>query len=289
MDLFAALPLLWPSLLASLLAAVACGATGPLVVSRRMVFLAGAIAHVAIGGVGAALFLRHHLGWNWLDPVYGALVAATLGALVLATIRHVARDHLDTLIGASWAVGMAIGLVLVKLTPGYHSELMSYLFGYLPATGWSDVYLLAALVAVIAIVLLLCFKRLVAAGLDPQQLRLQGLSVWATDAVLLVLVALSVVALTRVVGLILVIALLTLPTATVGRFTRHLSTTMLCATGLNLFLVTVPRALVFGSPIAPEPAIVLSAAAVYLAAFPLQAGWRRLRRRTRAAPGPGAQ
>lgn len=258
-------PLLLSSLVGSLLACVACGTVGPLVVSRRIVFLAGAIAHIALGGIGAALFLRHHLGWEWLQPLHGAAAAAILAAVVLALVHHYVRTQLDSLIGALWSVGMAIGLVLIKLTPGYHVELMSYLFGNLAVIGWDDVALLAVLDVVIVGLLLLGYKRIVAVGLDPEQARLQGIGVLATNMLLLVLVALTVVALTRIVGLILVIALLALPAATLAPRMRHLGGLMLGSTGLCLLLVILPRAAVYGTPVAAEAAIVLAAGAVYLA------------------------
>jgi len=124
-------PLLVSSLVGSLLACVACGCIGPLVVGRRIVFLAGAIAHIALGGIGAAIALRHHLGWDWLEPLHGATAAAVLAAVLLAVVHHQVQTGLDSLIGALWSVGMAVGIVLIKLTPGYHVELMSYLFGNL--------------------------------------------------------------------------------------------------------------------------------------------------------------
>lgn len=257
-------PLLLSSLVGSLVACIACGTVGPLVVSRRIVFLAGAIAHIALGGIGAALFLRHHLDWTWLDPLHGAAFAAVTAAVILALVHHYVQTQLDSLIGALWSVGMAVGLVLIKLTPGYNVELMSYLFGNLAVIGWNDVVLLAMLdVAVIAL-LLLGYKRIVAVGLDPEQAELQGVSVLKTNLMLLVMVALTVVALTRIVGLILVIALLALPAASLAPGMRRLGSLMVACTALCLVLVVVPRAAVYGSPIAAEPAIVLAAGAVYL-------------------------
>ncbi len=262
--------LLLPSFLASLLAALACGVTGPLVVSRRLVFLAGAVAHVAVGGIGVAIYFD-------FDPVLGALVAAVFGAFTLSLIRLRANEHLDTMIGALWAVGMAVGLILVKLTPGYHVELLSYLFGYLAAADWGDVWMLAALDVVLVIAVLACFKRLVAVGLDAEQVRLQGLSVWASDFLLLTLVALTVVALTRVVGLILVISLISLPAATAGRLVTRLPAMIAVSTALAMGLVVFPRVAVYGTPIAPEPAIVIGAGLLYVASVGI-AGLCRQRR-----------
>lgn len=256
-------PLLLSSLAGSLLAAVACGAIGPLVVTRRMVFLAGAIAHTALAGIGAALYARHRWGWEWLDPLHGAALVALAAGVLLAWIAHRVQAHLDTLIGALWSVGMAVGIVLVKFTPGYHVELMSYLFGNLGFIAWGDVALLAALDVAILVLLLAWYKRIVAVGLDPEHARLQGVSALATDAVLLALVALAVVALTRVVGLILVIALLALPAATAARGVHRLGPLMAVSTALCVLLVTVPRLAVYGTRVAPEAAVILSAAALY--------------------------
>jgi len=123
-------------------------------------------------------------------------------------------------------------------------------------------------------VVLASFKRLVAVGLDPEQVRLQGLSVWASDFLLLTLVALTVVALTRVVGLILVISLISLPAATAGRFVTRLPAMIAVSTGLAVLLVVLPRVAVYGTPVAPEPAIVIAAGLLYAAAV----GFGALRR-----------
>ena len=277
-------PLLVSSLIGGLLASIACGTVGPLVVGRRIVFLAGAIAHIALGGIGCAIALRYHLGWEWLEPLHGATLAAVLAAIILAVVHHYVQTGLDSLIGALWSVGMAIGIVLIKITPGYHVELMSYLFGNLAVVGWDDVWLLASLNVAVIGLLALGYKRIVAVGLDSEQARLQGISVLGTNILLLILVALTVVALTRIVGLILVIALLALPAATLAPSMRHLGRLMLACCGLSALLVTLPRIAVYGSPIAAEAAIILSAGGVYLMVMLA----RVLRRPRRVAGNPQA-
>jgi len=269
-------PFLLTGLLAGLFASVACGTVGPYVVTRRLVFLSGAIAHIAIGGVGAAIFLRYQWPdlFSALTPLAGGAVAALLSAPLLAVLRHHVSERLDTVVGALWASGMAIGLLLIKLTPGYHSELMSYLFGNLVYVSRGDVAALAALAAVVVGVTVLFHRRFLAVCLDPLQARLQGISVLWTDVVLLSLVALTVISLTRVVGLILVIALLSLPAATAGRLVPRLASMMWLATLLCVALTTLPRIAVYGAAVSPEPAIVLAATAVYLVALALPARWR---------------
>lgn len=264
-------PLLLTGLLGGLLAGLACGVMGPYVVTRRIVFLAGAIAHTAVGGIGAALFLQYRFGITWMGPMLGALVAALLAALLIGWIQHRERERLDTLIGAMWATGMAVGIMLVKYTPGYQAEILSYLFGNLALVGAADVWLLVGLNAVILGTVALYHKRFQAACLDEEYAGVQGVNVLATNLLLLALVSLAVVAMIRVVGLILVIALLSLPAATAGLLTRRLGPMILVSTILCLVLVTVPRIAVYGTRVAPESAIVLAAAVVYIVVLV----WRR--------------
>ncbi len=277
----AANPFLLTGLWAGLLASLACGIVGPYVVTRRIVFLGGAIAHVAVGGLGATIFLAYAAPgvFGWLRPLHGAAAVAVLAALLLARLEPGAGRRseggrpiaADTVIGALWATGMALGILLIKFTPGYHTELMSYLFGNLAYVDAADVYLMLGLDAVIVATVLLFQKRFTALCLDPQQTRLQGVPVRRTSAVLLVLVALTVITLTHVVGLILVIALLSLPAATAGLLVRRLPPMIALSVAIAALSTTVPRIAVYGTRVSPEPAIVLAAGALFL----LAVVWRR--------------
>ncbi|MGQ9576178.1 MAG: metal ABC transporter permease [Thermoguttaceae bacterium] len=259
-------PFLASGLAAALLGSLACGLIGPYVVTRRIVFLSGAIAHMAVGGIGGAVFLaaRFPHSLSQLHPIHGAMAAALAGAVLIGYVHQRASERTDTLIGALWAIGMALGILLIKFTPGYQTELMSYLFGNIALVGWDDVWLIAGLDAVILAAVLLLHKRLLAICLDQQQAELQGINVLGTNIALLCLVALTVICLTRVVGLILVIALLSLPAATAAHHVRRMSPLLLVSTLLCAGLTTLPRIAVYGTRIDPQSAIVLSAAAVYL-------------------------
>jgi zinc transport system permease protein len=259
-------PLLLTGLWAGVLASIACGVIGPYVITRRIVFLSGAIAHTAVAGVGAAICLRYYLPslFGGLAPVAGALIVALISAVILALVHQKAAERLDTLIGAMWAVGMALGILLIKLTPGYHTELMSYLFGNLAIVQSGQVLLMLLLDVVIVAAVLLYHKRLLAVCLDRQQAELQGVNVLATDTVLLCLVALTVICLTQVVGLILVIALLTLPAATAAHYARRVAGMIVVSVLLCLALTTLPRVAVYGTSISAESSIILAAGGVYL-------------------------
>ena len=273
--------LLITGVLAGVLASLACGVIGPYVVARRIVFLSGAIAHITVGGVGATLFLKDLFpaALAAVSPLHGAIVVALLSAVGIGIVYQRVGERMDTLIGAMWAVGMAVGIMLAKFTSGYQTELMTYLFGNIALVSWNDIYLLAAMVAIILIIVAVAHKRLLALCLDEEFAALQGVNVLRTHILLLVLVALTVVTLTQVVGLILVIALLTLPAATAGHHASRLGPMMALATLLCLGLTVLPRAAVYdlqvvnGRSVSPESAIVLAAGAVYLASV----AYRRLR------------
>ena len=269
-------PFLLTGLLAGLFASLSCGIMGPYVISRRIVFLSGAIAHMAVGGIGAAMFLAKVFPetWGWLHPLHGATVSALLAAVIIGLLHERVAERLDTLIGALWAVGMATGILLIKYTPGYQTELMSFLFGNIVYVTPGEVKMMIVLNVLIIATVLLFYKRLLAICLDPQQAELQGVNVVAANILLLSLVALTVICLIQVVGLILVIALLTLPAATAAHHVSRMAPMMLASTLLAAVLTTVPRVAVYGTRVSPESAIVLSAGVVYLLSVLI----RRMRR-----------
>jgi len=187
-----------------------------------------------------------------------------MAALVLAVLHQRVDEHLDTVVGAMWAIGMAVGLLLIKLTPGYHTELMSYLFGNIAFVSWEYVGWVLVLDLIIVTAAVVWHKRFLALCVDAEQAGLQGIPVLATEMILLVMVALTVIVLTQVVGLILVIALLSLPAATVAHRVSRMTSLIGYTVVLTAGLTTVTRVLVYGSRVSPEAAIVLAAAAVYL-------------------------
>ena len=189
------------ALFAGLLASLACGVVGSYVVVRRIGFLAGGISHSVLGGMGAALFL----GWS---PMLGALAAALLAALLIGWVSLHRREREDTLIGAVWAVGMAAGILFISRTPGYNVDLMSYLFGDILMVPRSDLWVMLGGDLLLVLLVGLLYRHLLAVVFDEEFARLRGVPVTLLYLLLLSLVAVTVVLLIRVVGLILVIALL---------------------------------------------------------------------------------
>lgn len=212
------------ALMAGLLASVICGVIGSLVVVNRIVFLSGGVAHATYGGVGLALFL----GLPVL-PVTAAF--ALFFALIMAWVTLRSRERADTVIGVLWSAGMALGILLVDLTPGYKADLMSYLFGSILAVPREDLWIMAGLAAVVMAAVLVCYRGFLVVSFDEEFARARGLPVGLLYVLLLALTALSVVMIIRVVGLILVIALLTIPPFIAERRVRSLGA-MMAASGL---------------------------------------------------------
>ena len=192
------------AILAGLLASLACGVIGALVVVNRVVFVAGGISHAAYGGVGLAFFLGL--------PVLPVTVAFSLGvAAIMAQVTFGRRERADTVVGVLWAAGMAFGIILMDLTHGYNVDLMSFLFGSILAVPQSDLWLMAGLDIVLLTLVAFFYRGFLAMSFDPEFAGLRGVPVRALHFLMLGMIAASVVMIIRVVGLILVIALLTIP------------------------------------------------------------------------------
>jgi zinc transport system permease protein len=272
------------ALAAGILASVACGVMGTYVVVRRISYIAGGIAHSALGGIGAALYLQRAQGWESFDPILGALAAALLSAVVIGFVSLRARQRIDTVIGAVRAVGMAAGVLFLSRTPGYGEDLMSYLFGNILMVSRGDVWLMAALDAVIVVSALLFFKQLQSVCFDEEFSRVRGVRVGAHFMFLLILTALTVVLLVTVVGVIMVIALLTIPPAIAGHFTRRLGHMMALAIVVSAALTTGGLALSYGPDLPTGATIILLAGAAYLIVAVPTALLRRGRAASRIAP-----
>lgn len=245
------------AIVAALLASIGCGVMGTYVVVKRIAFIAGGIAHSVLGGMGAAVYFG-------FDPLLGALVAAIVAALLIGWVRLNWHTQEDTLISALWAIGMAAGVLFIAKAPGYQADLMSYLFGNILLVPRDSLWFMAGLDVLLLLVVAACHRQFLAVVFDEEFARLRGVPVGFFYLLLLVLVAITVVLLVQVVGLILVLALLTLPAAVAGQYVHSLGRMMLIATLLGVALSIGGLAASYGPDLPPGPMIVLLAGAVYL-------------------------
>jgi zinc transport system permease protein len=280
------LPFFRRVLVAGLLASVASGIIGTYVVTKRIASISGGLSHAAFGGVG----LGYLLGFS---PMLGATGFGLLAGLAIGLAYRRLASGLDTLIAMVWAVGMALGILFVGLAPGYAPDLTSYLFGSLLFVPWDYVALVAVLDVVIVAAVALLFKELQAVAFDEEFAEIAGVRVERVFLLLLGLTSLAVVTLIRVVGVILAIALLTVPAAIARHWAngllRMIGIAVTVSAGCTLagLLLSFGLSDAFAVSAPPGPLVVLLAALLYGASASLQALRRSARRGGRGDPiGP---
>ncbi|MFN5514086.1 MAG: metal ABC transporter permease [Cyanobacteriota bacterium] len=245
------------ALAAGILVSLACGLIGTFVVVNRMVFISGGIAHAAYGGIGLGYFFR-------FDPVLGALGFSLLSALAMGWIERRYRQRSDTLIGVMWALGMALGVLLIDLTPGYKADVSSYLFGSILTVPRQELAYMAALDFLLVLLVWLFYKELVALSFDSVYATTRNVPVGGLYLLLVAATALTVVMVMQAVGLILVIALLTLPAAIAGQYGRDLRQMMVMASLLGILFCGAGLALSYGFNLSSGATIILVAGISYL-------------------------
>ena len=258
------------ALLTGILASVACGIIGTYVVVRRISYIADGIAHTVLGGMGAALYLHKVYHWQGLVPIHGALVAAVIAAVIIGLVSLWAKQREDTVISALWAVGMAVGIVFISRTPGYNEDLMGYLFGNILMVSSSDLWMLVALDVVAVGIGLLFYNQFLAVCFDQEFARLRGMKVELFYLLLLCLAALTVVVLATVVGIVMVIALLTLPIGIAALFSTTMWRMMVISSILCAVFTTSGLVLSYEPDYPAGATTIIIAGAAYLAAVTLK-------------------
>lgn len=258
-----AYPFLKKALIAALLCSVAFGLTGPFVVKKRLSFLAGGIAHAVMGGIGCAYFLG-------ANTTVGSIITAIIFSAILTISRGENSQNEDTTISTLWAVGMSIGIIFLYITPGYTADLSSFIFGNILMVKAIDLWIIAALDLVIIAVTTMFYYHFVYISFDENFLESRGIGVKLIYFTLLAMISITVVITIKIVGLILVMALITLPAVISSLFTRTMKmlivTAVLC--GIVLTFAGIGIAYVFNLP--AGACIILLASFLYFIALATQ-------------------
>jgi len=247
------------ALLAGLLVSIACGIIGTLVVANRLVFLAGGIAHAAYGGVGFALFAG-------FSPFLGAMGSSLVMAVLLAALTVKNKNRADTAVGVLWAVGMALGVILVDLSPGYRADLMSLLFGSILTVSSRELWMMGATTVVVGATVALKYRDFLVISFDPEFAATRGVRVARLHTLLLLLVAAGTVVAIHAVGLILVIALFTIPPTLAERSCRSLGGMMAVATAWSALFTFIGLDLSYRLNLTSGATIILVAAFAFFLA-----------------------
>ena len=244
------------AVIAGCFASLICGIIGSFVVVNRLVFLAGGIAHAAFGGIGIAFFFG-------IPYLVGTLGVAMTAAIIMTMVLLKQKNRADTFIGILWAVGMAIGIVLLDMTPGYNVNLMSYLFGSILAVPGTDIYWMAGLSVIILLSAGFFYRDILAISYDDEFARLRGIPVNLIYFLFIGLVAVAIVLIIRVVGLILVIALLTIPPYIAEKYCRSLARMMMVSAMLSVVFNMTGLWLAYTYDLTSGATIILVAGAAF--------------------------
>jgi len=264
-------PFLRNALFAGLLASVLFGTIGAVVTVRRIASLAGAISHAVLGGIGLALYLTA-TGIIGVPPIAGALVFAVLAAVVIGAVTLRAKQREDTAINAIWAIGMSLGVLFMAKTPGY-TDPSTWLFGNILLISNRDLILLAALDVIVLFLAWRFYAQIEAVSFDEEFARVRGVRSNLVFLLLLAVTAIAIVLLQTFVGIVMVIAMLTLPSGCSGVFSRSLGGMMLLSVVFSVVFSVcgVIAGWMFDLPVGAMTVII--AGAVFLVISAIK--WRR--------------
>jgi zinc transport system permease protein len=258
--------------IASILASIVCGIMGVIIIEKKLVMMSGGIAHTSYGGVG----LGYLIGF---EPIIGAFLFSICAALGIGYIKRKSSTRSDVVIGLFWSLGMALGILFVALMPGYPPDLSSYLFGSILSVTKANLYLMISLTFIVIFVIVLLFNDWKAYLFDEEFASIIGIKTVFLDYLLLVLIAMSVVVLIRVVGIILVIALLTAPAATAGILTSNLKKRMIYSVLLGSVFCIAGLWISYVINIASGAVIVIVSVIFYLLAYIVRSRYVRIKKK----------
>jgi len=221
-------PFIRYALIAGVLSSIAFGIIGTFVVVKRMTYIAGAISHTSLGGIGLSLWLSTVAGIGFFTPIIGALIISLITGLIISYTIIKKDERLDTVIGTIWAVGMSIGLIFIYITPGY-GDPMSYLFGNILLISKNDLLIIIILNIVIIFASVLFHNQFLAIFFDEELAQIRGIKTYIYQILLLLLISLTIILLITIVGIVMVIALLTIPAAIAGLFSKKMKVMMILA------------------------------------------------------------
>jgi zinc transport system permease protein len=259
-------PFVQRMLLAAFFASIACGIIGTYVVVKRIVFISGGIAHTTFGGIGFAYYLQQ-LGILYIEPLFGALIFSLISAFIIGLpyIRNRLRE--DSTIGILWVVGMALGVLFLNQVDRSKivvQDPVSILFGNVLLIKIQDLYLMLGLIIAILTITILLYKDLQILTFDEEFARISGIRVDLLYLVLMILIALTTVVLIKVVGVILVIAMLTIPAAISNLFTHNLKNMMIFAIIIGIIISFFGSMISLYYNLPPGATIVITLAFLFL-------------------------
>jgi zinc transport system permease protein len=232
-------PILQKALIAGILASLASGIMGSYVVIKKISSISGSIAHSILGGIGLFILLQYKFNIPYLNPMFGAFIAAIISSFLIGWMHLKHAQQEDATIAAIWSTGMGLGVIFIAFVPSYGEVCTHFLFGNILDISKTNIYLLLLFNALIIILVATFFKRFLAICFNEEEASLQNIHINSSYFLLLTLISISIVLLVQIIGIILVIALLTIPPTIAKIFTKKLFFMMIIAFILCAILTTL--------------------------------------------------
>lgn len=245
------------AIIAAFLSSIVGGLVSVVIVEKKLVMMTGGVAHTSYGGVG----LGYLLGF---EPILGAFFFAVIAAIGIGFIKNRLTGIKDIVIAMFWSLGMALGVLFITMKPGYPPELTSYLFGNILSVTRFDLSLMAILTVIVVLVFFIFYQDWKAHLFDQEFTKIIGKKTGLLENVLLILLAITVVVLIRVVGIILVIALLSVPAATASLLTGKLHKRIIFSMGFSLIFVLLGLIISYYTDYSSGAVIVFVAITMYI-------------------------
>lgn len=240
------------ALLAAILAGITCGIVGTYIVSRRMVFLCGGITHASFGGLGIAFYLG-------LNPILGASIFAILSALGIEWASDRGRMREDSAIGIIWSIGMAIGALFMSITPGYTSgDLASYMFGSIITVTQQDIILLAIITTLCVMGAIFFSRPIMYIAFDRSFSTSQGIATRLISYAMSIVVAITIVLAIRIMGIVLLLSLFTIPVVVANSFTKSYTAITFWASIIGVLGAVVGLIVSYNWEVPPGVSIIFS-------------------------------
>lgn len=252
------------AVISAILASIACGIIGSIIIEKRLVMMSGGIAHTAFGGIGLGFFLG-------IEPIIGALFISICSALGIATIKRKTSMNTDIPIGIFWSAGMSLGILFIALTPGYPPDMNTYLFGDILTVSRNNIYIILLLDALVVFSVVALYHPLKAYLFDEEFSTVIGIKTTFIEYLLFILIALAVVVVIHVIGIILIMALLTAPPAIAKLFTHDLKKLMIYSTVLGIIFTLTGLWISYTLNIPSGAAIALFISLVYSGVYLVRA------------------
>jgi zinc transport system permease protein len=245
------------AVLGALLTSIACGIIGPIIVEKKLLMMSGGIAHTAFGGIGLGYYLR-------VEPMYTALGFSLFSALAIARIQRHSTVTSDVLIGMFWPLGMALGVLFISFTPGYPPSMSSYLFGDILTITRLDLVIMVLLDTVLFLITISSYHLLQLYLFDEEYGQALGLPVVLAEALTYAMIAITVVVLIRVIGIILILGLLSVPPALARLLKADLPGIMVISTMIGAVFCLLGLAVSYHYNLASGAAIVILSVLTYV-------------------------